>query len=264
MSGIAALVMTFTCFKLLQSQGMVPHLKVPHFTAHFLISCSCLDCKQTWNPFACTLHQSKLLELNYSHMHGPIATPPANGFCYSLADADTVLLSSVLLTGTSYSTVTTSLLTQNNLPVQQVGDALQNEEALYPGTPAATSAAAALHSLSPAPSNASSTCSFCGKTGHSLEHCFKFQDASKAAKESVAAQGKSRRRKGRANATQETQDAQAATESAGAASIHPSASLAALPDAWNADTGATSHMTPHREWFKSYTPSLVFALPMAR
>lgn len=25
-------------------------------------------------------------------------------------------------------------------------------------------------------------------------------------------------------------------------------------DAWNADTGATAHMTPHRHWFASYTP----------
>ena len=30
-----------------------------------------------------------------------------------------------------------------------------------------------------------------------------------------------------------------------------------LPDSWNADTGATADMTPHREWFKSYGPSSV-------
>ncbi|TFK58983.1 hypothetical protein BDN72DRAFT_948027, partial [Pluteus cervinus] len=23
---------------------------------------------------------------------------------------------------------------------------------------------------------------------------------------------------------------------------------------WNADTGATSHMTPHRSWIRNYTP----------
>ena len=30
-----------------------------------------------------------------------------------------------------------------------------------------------------------------------------------------------------------------------------------LPDCWIADTGATSHMTPHREWFKTYKPCKV-------
>ncbi|KZV78255.1 hypothetical protein EXIGLDRAFT_580113, partial [Exidia glandulosa HHB12029] len=26
---------------------------------------------------------------------------------------------------------------------------------------------------------------------------------------------------------------------------------------WNTDTGCTTHMTPHREWFRSYTPCKV-------
>jgi len=26
---------------------------------------------------------------------------------------------------------------------------------------------------------------------------------------------------------------------------------------WNADSGATSHMTPHRHWFKQYEPYIV-------
>jgi hypothetical protein len=47
------------------------------------------------------------------------------------------------------------------------------------------------------------------------------------------------------------------TEFAGGASIRLSTSPSSLPDAWNADTGATSHMTPRREWFKSYTPANV-------
>ena len=58
-------------------------------------------------------------------------------------------------------------------------------------------------------------------------------------------------RKGKANAAQETSTLP--TESAGVASIHNSSSPSSLPNAWNADTGATAHMTPHRAWFKSYS-----------
>ena len=98
-------------------------------------------------------------------------------------------------------------------------------------------------------------CAFCGKSGHTVERCFKFADSSKKAKEEVqqsTSNSKNRcsNRKGKANAAQ---DAQTPTESAGAASIRSSTSPSTLPDAWNADTGATSHMTPRREWFKSYT-----------
>ena len=46
-------------------------------------------------------------------------------------------------------------------------------------------------------------------------------------------------------------------ELAGAASIRVSSPPSSLPDAWNADTGATSHMTPHREWFHTYSPCSV-------
>jgi len=58
----------------------------------------------------------------------------------------------------------------------------------------------------------------------------------------------------KANAAQENQTP---SESAGAASIRLSSSPSALPNTWNADTGATAHMTPRREWFKSYTPCSV-------
>ena len=45
------------------------------------------------------------------------------------------------------------------------------------------------------------------------------------------------------------------SEYAGAASTASSPSSAfPPPDSWNADTGATSHMTPRREWFQEYSP----------
>ena len=48
----------------------------------------------------------------------------------------------------------------------------------------------------------------------------------------------------KANAAQENQTP---SESAGAASIRLSSSPSALPNTWNADTGATAHMTPRRD-----------------
>ena len=47
------------------------------------------------------------------------------------------------------------------------------------------------------------------------------------------------------------------TESAGAVSTHSPASSTLFSDFWNADTGATSHMTPRHDWFKDYCPSQV-------
>src|SRR5712691_9853879 len=189
----------------------------------------------------------------------PLASAPGTASVFSLEDSDKELLISVLLNGTKYTALTTSLLAQPELTVQQVEDALKNEEAHRVGVAAAAAAAAA---SSLAPNTAApvtfAVCTFCGKNGHTVERCFKFEDASKRAKEEVTKDtsynSKNRRpkRKGRANAAQEKETPM---ESAGAASVRLSPSPSSLPNAWNADTGATSHMTPRREWFKSYGPS---------
>ena len=62
---------------------------------------------------------------------------------YCLEDSDRELLISVLLGGTRYSALTTSLLAQSILTVQQVEDALKNEEAHRVGAAAAVAIAAA-------------------------------------------------------------------------------------------------------------------------
>src|SRR5271156_2729789 len=195
----------------------------------------------------------------------PLPTPVAGAApTYSLADSDRELLISVLLHGTRYSSLTTSLLAQSELTVQQVEDALKNEEAHRLGAAAATAAASATFSPPLTSQSASGVvCAFCGNNGHTVERCFKFADSSRKAKDEVQQQAtsnatlnsKNRRsnRKGKANAAAENNSTP--TESAGAASVRQSNSPSSLPDAWNADTGATSHishMTPRREWFKSY------------
>ena len=155
--------------------------------------------------------------------------------------------------GTKYSALTTSLLAQSELTVQQVEDALKNEEAHRLGAAAAASSSG---SGIAAPASVSSVCTFCAKPGHTVECCFKYQDYSKRAKEEVKESSENSKRK-KKNRPGKTNAAQEPTESAGAASVRPVASLSTLPDSWNADTGATTHMTPHREWFKSYGPSSV-------
>jgi hypothetical protein len=151
----------------------------------------------------------------------PLASRPApSDPVYSLEDADRELLISVLLRGTKYSALTTSLLAQSELTVQQVEDALKNEEAHKTGIAAAAAAVAA---ASPAAAPASTSrrsnkpkrvCTFCGRNGHVAEKCYKLEDASKKAKEEAG----SNFGKGKANSAQ---DSNTTMESAGAASVHP-------------------------------------------
>ena len=196
--------------------------------------------------------------LSSSPMPSPVSLP-----LYSLQEFDCELLVSVLLQGTHYSALTTSLLAQSELTVQQVEDALKNEEAHRVGAAAAAAAAAAIAGspLAPQVTTPASglVCAFCGKSGHAVERCFKFAESSKKAKEEVQQVTSNPRNqrpnhKGKASAAQE---ASTPVESAGVASIQVSSPPSSLPDAWNADTGATSHMTPHREWFHTYSPCSV-------
>ena len=170
----------------------------------------------------------------------PIATlaiPTAGSVGYSLTDSDKELLISVLLHGTKYSALTTSLLAQSELTVQQVEDALKNEEAHRLGV-AAAAAASAASTVSNSAAPASLVCAFCYMNGHTVERCFKFEEYSKKAREEVKANSNnsnSRKRrprrdnkdnKGKANAAQENQTP---TESAGAASIRPPTSSSLTP-----------------------------------
>jgi len=120
----------------------------------------------------------------------------------------------------------TPLLAQSELTGQQVKDALKNEEAhrLGVAAAAATTTSTILNSAAPA----LSICMFCHNNGHSVEHCFKFEEYSKKAWEEVKEassnnsnsnsqkQHNHKDNKGKANAAQENQPP---TESAGVASI---------------------------------------------
>ena len=86
----------------------------------------------------------------------PLAAVLGSGATYSLEDSDRELLISVLLGGTKYSALTTSLLAQSELTVQQVEDALKNEEAHRLGAAVAAAAASSSGSGIAAPASVSS------------------------------------------------------------------------------------------------------------
>ena len=70
--------------------------------------------------------------------------------------------------------------------MQQVEDALKNEEAHRVGAAAAAVAAAAIVGSPQVAAPASGLiCAFCGKSGHAVERCFKFAESSKKAKDEV-------------------------------------------------------------------------------
>jgi wobble nucleotide-excising tRNase len=115
--------------------------------------------------------------------------------------------------------------------------------------------------------NKSKTCDFCGRENHTVDTCKTFESARKRAQENAL---KPRTYAPKANKAQEasgsatgsgstpsTEKAQRVVEFAGNASV-PSSLSSPSPFTplqldsdfnWLADTGATSHMTPHRHWF---------------
>jgi len=163
---------------------------------------------------------------------------------YTLSSLHDELLLVSLLTGSVYPSLATSLLTQDTLSIQKVEDALKNEEQHQSGVSAAAArvyaAPAAPSFVSPRPpssSSSSSSCTFCLKSGHSVEHCFKLQDAQRKAREEVGAPAPQYRRNRPRQRAKAAKEVETPTESAGAASLCTSSSPIAPLDSWNADTG---------------------------
>ena len=90
----------------------------------------------------------------------------------------------------------------------------------------------------------SQTCAVCGGTNHVTDRCYtliRFKKWEKEKKEKKAQSTSAKK-------------AEEVTESAGSASLNPTSSLSNVDKHWTADTGASSHMTPHREWIRNYEP----------
>jgi hypothetical protein len=121
-------------------------------------------------------------------------------------------------------------------------------------------------------------CEFCSIRNHSQAMCRQYKEFQSQACTSAAERQQARRQNhskppssskpstsqttgsSSSEAARTTQDSQGAEEYAGNASITLSDSPlphCSLSTRWCADTGATSHMTPHRSWFEEYKPCSV-------
>lgn len=101
-------------------------------------------------------------------------------------------------------------------------------------------------------SDTPSQCHFCRRTGHFQADCSKYIAARRVAQDSNQNSGRRRRARGKGKAP--SPSANQAEESVANASTSQYTPPLFMSSDWNADTGATSHMTQHRHWFKSYTP----------
>lgn len=188
------------------------------------------------------------------------------------------------LPAAEYGSFRSLLLLQSEVTLSTLMESCQLEELNRSSTGSSATAFAAS-------SSNNNNCSFCGRSGHWQKDCRTYAAASQTAKQSAqsgaqsqssAQQGQGQRccRGGKsrnANAAQESPatSAAAATPAASSSSApaasavpsnaaniaefagnasFPSHSLSTTRSDWNADTGATSHMTSHRHWFYEYTP----------
>ena len=90
-------------------------------------------------------------------------------------------------------------------------------------------------------------CHGCGEKGHIKTRCLN-RDKWKKEKDNSGSEGAKKA---------EEEKAEAVTEFAGKASAvseHEANSTSSNVFDWNTDTGATSNMTPHRNWIRNYTP----------
>ena len=185
---------------------------------------------------------------------------------FTLDDLDKELVCMALIRSlpADYNNFASSLLLLDSLDLTKLQSAFQNEEMQRTARHIDTSPALALHT-----SQQHGSCYFCGGTSHFEKDCEKKKRASEEAKKNTA-QWKAKRGgrgKGKQNAkeatTQEKENGDMKIESAGSASALSSAddhakwSRSQAASDWNADTGTSSHMTPHCHWFRSYTPHIV-------
>jgi hypothetical protein len=102
----------------------------------------------------------------------------------------------------------------------------------------------------------STSYTFCGFTGHSQDVCRQYARAKdQFLKNRTKGKNKSTNNTNNSSQSQDTASVSQVTEFAGNASALSTSSSPTPPNLeWLADTGATSHMTPHRHWVRNYSP----------
>ena len=198
---------------------------------------------------------------------------------YTMKDLDNELICMAMVRslGEEYSHFASSLLFQS-LEKDRLKEAFLAEELQRMRHPESTTGSEAVlfASGSSCKCPPSTSCSFCECSNHCVHKC---QNLLKAKTNYLSQKTKRTKKRGNtanqasdgssssqpsADVSSGSQSASQTMEFAGNASLHsldPSSPLYPLQlDAdvhWNADTGATAHMTPHRHWVHSYTPKCV-------
>ena len=175
---------------------------------------------------------------------------------FDIAALDKELTSMVLIRALpdEYSHFVSSLLLMDKLDKDTVQQAFLTEEIQRRRRATDILSAAAMSAAS-----TSTVCEFCGRSGHSQSTCRAFSNAQEKAC-SNAAKGPQWRRPQQARKAQDTAATLPAAEFAGNASAtpdfrDPSSPIQPHADfSWNADTGCTATMTPHRHWIRNYRP----------
>ncbi|TFY53988.1 hypothetical protein EVG20_g9887 [Dentipellis fragilis] len=180
---------------------------------------------------------------------------------YVLKDLDNELVCMAMVRSLppEYSTFTSSLLLLDKLDRTSLQDAFRNEEInrlrrggeLGPSALKAAAPASAAAAKAPPRPKSNLKCDYCKRSGHTTEQCYKkaFDSLHPSQKANAVVP---------AAASGSSSSAPVPTEFAGSASLRSSSSPSLndppADESWNADTGATSHMTSHRHWFHSYSP----------
>lgn len=188
---------------------------------------------------------------------------------YTLANLDEELVCMTMIRAlpSSYSNFASSLQLLDKMTKDQLQNAFINEETLRsrPSTSSAPSDISVMAASAPSSSSVPLVCDFCSLQGHSMPTCHRFaaskSQATRDAQDRLQERKTNRKRGGKANTAQEsfsaTSPATPVSEFAGKASLRSptaSSSLQSPSDTlWTADTGATSHMTPHRHWLRNYS-----------
>jgi len=180
---------------------------------------------------------------------------------FSITDLDDELQSMAMITSlpSEYDAFRSSIMLLDQIDKKTLQEAFRNEEInrlRSQGNNSSLVSSKALAVATPTPPPAVS-CEFCGIPNHTLSQCYKFKAAQQKTKEEVH----SRRRNRRPGAKSAQEEPSTSVESAGNASLHsfapsghPSKSQLDTHTHWNADTGASSTMTPNRHWMHNYTP----------
>ena len=183
---------------------------------------------------------------------------------FTISDLNKELVSMTMIRAlpTSYASFASSLQLLDKLDKDALQSAFVNEEALR--NRSSTSGASALF----ASLSSQLSCSFCSFPGQPQDACICYKRMKEQATQDTQEKCKQRGGKGKNNANNASTApstapttaavAQEATEFAGQASVrlssHSTPAELATHLLWNADTGATSHMTPHKHWLHNYSP----------